>query len=139
MMMIVAQERAKEVQRRKAQRLECAMLFHLVRQRMTTPESVVLLSRYSLAARRVMMIVAQEQAEEMRRRKAQRLEVRAQQAHAALEHSRLRQLRARRLSGLKVGTDAEPLAALIMQYSSLFRLCNAGGEGKAPDGLWDGV
>ena len=78
------------------------------------------------------MIVAQEQAEEMRRREAQRLEGRAQQAQAALEHSRLRQLRARRLSGLKVGTYAQRLAALIVQRSSLFRLCNVGGEGKAP-------
>lgn len=123
-MMIVAQERAKEVQRRKAQRLECAMFFHSMRQRMTTPSSVVLLLSCSLATRRVMMIVAQEQAEEMRRREAQRLEGRAQQAQAALEHSCLRQLRARRLSGLKVGTDDKRLAALIMQCSSIFRLCN---------------
>ena len=51
---------------------------------------------------RVMMIVAQEQAEEVQKREARRLEARKQQAQAALEHSKLRGLRARRLSGLKV-------------------------------------
>ena len=51
---------------------------------------------------RVMTIVAQEQAEDVQRRGAQRLEARKQQAQAALEHSKLRQLRAHRLSGLKV-------------------------------------
>lgn len=111
--MLVAQERAKEVQRRKAQRMECAIFFHQVRQRMATPESVVLLLSCSLAPRRVMMIVAQEQAQEMRRREAQRLEGRAQQAQAALEHSRLRLLRARRLSGLKVGADCAVLKLVL--------------------------
>jgi len=53
---------------------------------------------------RVMMIVAQEQAEEVQKREARRLEARKQQAQAALEHSKLRQLRAHRLSGLKVST-----------------------------------
>ena len=51
---------------------------------------------------RVMMIVAQEQAEEVRKREARREAARRQQAQAALEHSRLRQLRAQRLAGLKV-------------------------------------
>ena len=53
---------------------------------------------------RVMMIVAQEQAEEVQKREARRLEARKQQAQAALEHSKLRQLRGHRLSGLKVST-----------------------------------
>ena len=52
--------------------------------------------------RRVMTIVAQEQAEEVQKREARRVEARKQQAQAALEHSKLRQLRAHRLSGLKV-------------------------------------
>ena len=52
---------------------------------------------------RVMMIVAQEQAEEVQKREARREAARRQQAQAALEHSKLRQLRACRLAGLKVG------------------------------------
>lgn len=50
-----------------------------------------------------MTIVAQEQAEEVQRREARRLQARKLQAQAALQHSKLRQLRAHRLSGLKVG------------------------------------
>ena len=65
---------------------------------------------HAAALCRVMMIVAQEQAEEVQKREARREAARRQQAQAALEHSQLRQLRAHRLSGLKVsppmGTSA---------------------------------
>ena len=57
---------------------------------------------------RVMMIVAQEQAEEVQKREARREAARRQQAQAALEHSKLRQLRANRLAGLKVSPPSAP-------------------------------
>jgi len=67
---------------------------------------------------RVMMIVAQEQAEDVQKREARRLEARKQQAQAALEHSKLRQLRAHRLSGLKVSTaPSSGMAKGLMEFS----------------------
>ena len=50
---------------------------------------------------RVMRIVARERVEEVRAAVARRAEARAQQAAAALEHSRLRAQRAQRLASLK--------------------------------------
>ena len=48
-----------------------------------------------------MRIVAREQAEELRSRETRRLQQHSEQAAAALEHSRLRKLRAMRLARLK--------------------------------------
>ncbi len=48
-----------------------------------------------------MRIVAREQTEELRSREARRLQEHSEQAAAALEHSRLRKLRAMRLARLK--------------------------------------